>query len=91
MWQKNIDPENSAHTAYYQSALDRLRKVGPATPFTLPAEAVLKKVIHALESPRPKVRYPVTVPTYLFGALRRILTSRGMDRLLLKISGDGRR
>jgi NAD(P)-dependent dehydrogenase (short-subunit alcohol dehydrogenase family) len=91
MWQKNIDPENSAHTAYYQSALDRLRKVGPATPFTLPAEAVLKKVIHALESPRPKVRYPVTVPTYLFGALRRILTSRGMDRLLLKVSGDGRR
>jgi NAD(P)-dependent dehydrogenase (short-subunit alcohol dehydrogenase family) len=91
MWQKNIDPENSAHTAYYQSALDRLRKVGPATPFTLPADAVLKKVIHALESPRPKVRYPVTVPTYLFGALRRILTSRGMDRLLLKVSGDGRR
>ncbi|MEJ2622468.1 MAG: SDR family oxidoreductase [Candidatus Thiodiazotropha sp.] len=91
MWQKNIDPEKSAHRAYYQSAVDRLRKVGPATPFTLPAEAVLKKVTHALESPRPKVRYPITVPTYLFGALRRVLTSRGMDRLLLKVSGDGRR
>jgi NAD(P)-dependent dehydrogenase (short-subunit alcohol dehydrogenase family) len=91
MWQKNIDPETSVHRAYYQSTLNRLRKEGPATPFTLPPEAVLKKVIHALESPRPKVRYPVTLPTYLFGALRRVLTSRGMDRILLKVSGDGKR
>ncbi|MCG7867176.1 MAG: SDR family NAD(P)-dependent oxidoreductase, partial [Candidatus Thiodiazotropha taylori] len=51
MWQKNIDPESSVHRVYYQSTLERLRKQGAATPFTLPAEAVLKKVIHALESP----------------------------------------
>ncbi|MCG7915001.1 MAG: SDR family oxidoreductase [Candidatus Thiodiazotropha weberae] len=91
MWQKNIDPERSAHRVYYQSMLQRLRKQGAATPFTLPAEAVLKKVIHALESPKPKVRYPVTFPTYLFGMLRRVLTSRGMDRVLLKISASGKR
>ncbi|MCG7869286.1 MAG: short-chain dehydrogenase, partial [Candidatus Thiodiazotropha taylori] len=70
---------------------ERLRKQGAATPFTLPAEAVLKKVIHALESPKPKIRYPVTFPTYLFGMLRRLLTSRGMDRVLLKVSASGKR
>ncbi|MEW8351475.1 MAG: SDR family oxidoreductase, partial [Candidatus Thiodiazotropha taylori] len=86
MWQKNIDPESSVHRIYYQSTLERLRKQGAATPFTLPAEAVLKKVIHALESRRPKIRYPVTFPTYLFGMLRRLLTSQGMDRVLLKVS-----
>ncbi|MCG8036797.1 MAG: short-chain dehydrogenase, partial [Candidatus Thiodiazotropha taylori] len=46
---------------------------------------------HALESPRPKIRYPVTFPTYLFGMLRRLLTSRGMDRVLLKVSASGKR
>lgn len=91
MWQKNIDPESSVHRVYYQSTLERLRKQGAATPFTLPAEAVLKKVIHALESRRPKIRYPVTFPTYLFGMLRRLLTSQGMDRVLLKVSASGKR
>ncbi|MCG8040908.1 MAG: SDR family oxidoreductase [Candidatus Thiodiazotropha taylori] len=91
MWQKNIDPESSVHRIYYQSTLERLRKQGAATPFTLPAEAVLKKVLHALESRRPKIRYPVTFPTYLFGMLRRLLTSQGMDRVLLKVSASGKR
>ncbi|MCG8052227.1 MAG: SDR family oxidoreductase [Candidatus Thiodiazotropha endolucinida] len=91
MWQKNIDPESSVHRIYYQSTLERLRKQGAATPFTLPAEAVLKKVIHALESRRPKIRYPVTFPTYLFGMLRRLLTSQGMDLVLLKVSASGKR
>ena len=56
-------------------------------PFTLPPEAVLKRVIHALEAEKPKPRYYVTVPTYLFGFLKRILTTRALDMLLAK-SGD---
>ncbi|MES9981483.1 MAG: SDR family NAD(P)-dependent oxidoreductase, partial [Candidatus Thiodiazotropha sp. 6PLUC5] len=91
MWQKNIDPEESAHKAHYQAMLARLKKKGPATPFTLPPEAVLKRVIHALESRSAKVRYSVTFPTYLFGLLRRILTSRGMDRALLKLTRSAKR
>ena len=51
-------------------------------PFTLPPDAVLKKVIHALESKRPKARYPVTFPTYLFATLKRILPTRVLDRML---------
>ncbi|MEJ2693056.1 MAG: SDR family oxidoreductase [Candidatus Thiodiazotropha sp.] len=89
-WRENIDSEDSYHRAHYQAMLERLEKEGPAMPFTLPPEAVLKRVIHALESPRPKPRYPVTFPTYLFTLLSRLLTNRGMDRVLLKVSRQGR-
>ncbi len=89
-WREHIDPENSFHRAHYQSMLSRLEKAGPAQPFTLPPEAVLAKVVHALESPRPKPRYPVTFPSHLFWFLRRVLTNRGMDRVLLRVSGQGR-
>lgn len=86
LYQKNIDKQHSAHRAIYEGMEKRLTKVGPAQPFTLPPEAVLKKVIHALESSRPKARYRVTVPTYVLGTLRRVLTSRGMDGLMRVLS-----
>ncbi len=86
MFQQNIDREDSPHRDYYRGVETRLAKQGHAQPFTLPPEAVLKKVIHALESPRPKARYYVTVPTYLFGYARRLLSSRLLDKILLKVS-----
>ncbi len=86
-----IDTEQSAHRQQYQSMIDRLNKEGPAAPFTLGPEAVLAKVIHALESPRPRIRYYVTVPTYLFGYLKRLLSFRMMDRILIKAGGGGKR
>ena len=86
-----INIDNSAHKSQYESMLSRLNKKGPAAPFTLPPEAVLKRVIHALESPRPKIRYYVTLPTYLFAYLKRILSHRMMDRILIKASGAGKR
>ena len=50
MFQRNVDARNSVHRAAYEAMEKRLAKPGPAAPFTLPPEAVLKKVIHALES-----------------------------------------
>jgi len=89
--ERHIDIEHSVHAERYRNQLARLKKPGPAAPFTLPPEAVLKRVVHALESPRPRARYPVTVPTYLFGILRRLLPTRWMDRVLLAASGGGKR
>jgi len=86
-----VDAEHSPHREAYARAEARLLKEGPAQPFTLPPEAVLKPLVHALESPRPRPRYYVTVPTRLLGGLRRVLTSRGLDRLLTKVSGGGTR
>ncbi len=89
--QQHIDIENSVHRETYLGVLERLNKKGPAAPFTLPPEAVLKRVIYALESKKPKPRYYVTFPTYLFGFLKRILSHRQLDYLLAKAGGEGKR
>ena len=82
---ENINIESSAHRDHYKKTVKRLEKEGSAVPFTLPADAVLKKVIHALESPRPKARYYVTFPTYLFGTLKRLLPTKWLDKVLRKV------
>jgi len=87
---QHIDIENSVHREKYLGVLERLNKEGPAAPFTLPPEAVLKHVIYALESKKPKPRYYVTFPTYLFGFLKRLLSARQMDRILGKAGNDGK-
>jgi NAD(P)-dependent dehydrogenase (short-subunit alcohol dehydrogenase family) len=84
-YQKNIDSKNSVHKETYLAMEARLQKEGPAAPFTLPADAVVDKVIHAMQSKRPKIRYYVTFPTYLFGFLKRILPASWLDYLLGKV------
>lgn len=90
-FRRHIDVAASVHRAAYEAQLARLEHPGPAAPFTLPSAAVVDKLIHALESRRPRPRYYVTVPTHLIGHARRLLTTRGLDRLLTRISGGGRR
>ncbi len=89
-FEAHIDVQNSAHKNAYEGLEARLRKEGAAAPFTLGPEAVLRKVIHALESPKPKIRYYVTFPTHLFGFLRRALPARLLDRVLQRTGGGGR-
>ncbi len=84
-YRENIDVHSSAFQEIYRRMENRLTKKGPAAPFTLPPEAVLNKVLHALESPHPKVRYYVTFPTYLFATLRRLLPHAILDRVLTRI------
>ncbi|MEE4376372.1 MAG: SDR family oxidoreductase [Candidatus Competibacteraceae bacterium] len=91
-YQRNIDKTSSVHLEKYEAMERRLTVQGPAAPFTLLPEAVLKRVIHALESSRPRIRYSVTVPTYLFAALRRLLPYRVLDGLLRRAaSTEGQR
>jgi len=85
----NIDRAHSAHREYYARVEQRLGGARPL-PFTLPPEAVLKKVTHALEARRPKIRYAVTFPTYLFAVLRRVLPHRWLDVVLRNVSGGGK-
>lgn len=85
-YKSTIEPERSPFRETYRAMEKRLLKKGPAAPFTLPPEAVLKKVIHALEAPRPRPRYYVTFPTHLFGTLRRILPHSSLDWVLRRVS-----
>lgn len=55
---------------------------GIAKRFTLPPEAVLPKLHHALENPRPKLRYPVTLIAHGLSLLRRLLPGRCLDNVL---------
>jgi NAD(P)-dependent dehydrogenase (short-subunit alcohol dehydrogenase family) len=87
-YQQHINKAQSAHSATYSAMEKRLTKKGPAAPFTLPADAVVKKVIHALESKRPQIRYYVTFPTYLLATLKRLLPHRALDWFLIKVSND---
>ena len=80
-----IDWENSVRREQYASLRGRLydKKTKKDT-FELGPEAVTAKLIHALESRRPKARYFVTTPTYIMGMARRILPTRMLDWLITK-------
>ncbi len=83
--ERHIDFSQSRHKLRYEEALSRLSKEGAASKFTLMPEIVVDKLIHSLESNRPKARYYVTFPTYLFAFLRHFLSVRQMDNLLIKV------
>jgi len=84
-FQQHIDVKNSVHRDRYHKMVERFEAIGNVQPFTLPADAVLNRVVHALESKRPKIRYPVTFPTYLFGWLKRVMSHRMLDRILRRV------
>ena len=82
-FEKHIDWQSSARRAQYEnSLLKRLYADTGKDAFELPASAVTKKLIHAIEASRPRPRYYVTTPTYIMGAARRLLPTRGLDWLI---------
>ncbi|WP_179381559.1 SDR family oxidoreductase [Jannaschia marina] len=76
-----IDWKASVRRADYERLMDRLYRDETAR-FELPASAVTKALVHAIESPRPRARYRVTVPTTLATALKRTLPTRAFDRIV---------
>jgi NAD(P)-dependent dehydrogenase (short-subunit alcohol dehydrogenase family) len=92
-FKENIDIENSAHTRVYESVEKRLSAKQDSTvseekdaPFTLGPDAVYRAFMHSIQSKSPKAHYYVTFPTYLFGYLKRILPTKWLDKILIKIS-----
>jgi NAD(P)-dependent dehydrogenase (short-subunit alcohol dehydrogenase family) len=79
-----IDWEHSARAGEYRSLRDRLYTSSGPDRFELPARAVTAKLVHALESTRPKARYFVTTPTYLMNIARRMLPTAALDWLIAK-------
>ncbi|MBC8951716.1 SDR family oxidoreductase [Xenorhabdus sp. PB62.4] len=53
-----------------------------ASRFTLMPEDVVSKLIHALESPNPKLRYSVTLLTHVVKVSRRILPEKWLDKIV---------
>jgi len=91
LYQQNIDRDHSVHRERYLGMENRLTKPGPTAPFTLQPEAVVAKLRHALASPRPRVRYYVTVPTRFFAILRMLLPYCALDWVLSRAAGHENR
>ena len=89
-FKKNIDTENSAHRESYVEQLSRMEgsRQTSAGRFRLGPEAVLAKLIHAVESDRPKARYYVTTPTHLMAGLKRALPQRLLDPIVAHFSDN---
>ena len=85
-FEKWIDWENAPRAEQYREELTmRLYTRRGRDPFELPASAVTKKLIHALEAHAPKPRYYVTLPTYFMGISKRLLPTRSLDWLIDRI------
>lgn len=81
-----VDVDGSVHSVEYQSQLARMKGTRRPSRFKLGPEAVTRALLHALESPRPKVRYSVTLLTTAASVMKRFLPARVMDRLIARNS-----
>jgi NAD(P)-dependent dehydrogenase (short-subunit alcohol dehydrogenase family) len=77
-YRANIDLESSPHADIYQRRIAAM-EAGGSRRFKLEPEAVVEKLVHALESKRPKPRYRVTLPTHMVALGRRLLSTRMLD------------
>lgn len=83
---KRIDSSNSHFKRQYEVMLTSYKTAKSNSAFTKSTEAVISKLVHAIESSRPKAKYPVTFPAHLFIFLKRILPTRLLDRVFALIS-----
>jgi NAD(P)-dependent dehydrogenase (short-subunit alcohol dehydrogenase family) len=83
---KKIDLEHSHFHQRYKHMLGAFRQRKSDSMFTKSTAVVIKKLIHAIESSKPKAKYPVTLPTYFFIILKRLLSVRMLDSVITYIS-----
>lgn len=83
---KKINIEHSHFQGQYQKMLTSFRQQKTDSIFTKGTDAVIKKLIKAVETTTPKAKYPVTFPSHAFALLKRLLSVKMLDRLLAYIS-----
>jgi short-subunit dehydrogenase len=79
-----VDIERSAHRETYLARLAAMEQGGKST-FKLEPEAVAWKLVHAVESPRPRRRYAVTIPTHIAAVSKRLLPASISDWIAQRI------
>ncbi len=85
-FEENIDASKSRFKDEYETeVLRRKENKEEKDPFTRDADAVIEKVILALEKKRPAPRYYITSATVVLATLKRLLPTAWLDRLLKKI------
>ncbi|GAB5448828.1 SDR family NAD(P)-dependent oxidoreductase [Gymnodinialimonas sp.] len=85
-FEKWIDWEASANPGAYKRELLRhlYEDMGPA-PFQREPDAVVKRLIHAIEAPNPRPRYHITPAVHIAEGLRRALPQRMVDAIAARL------
>jgi NAD(P)-dependent dehydrogenase (short-subunit alcohol dehydrogenase family) len=83
-FKQDVDIEASPHREAYRRRLAEMEAGGKGR-FKLGPEAVVAKLIQALESPKPKARYRVGVGTQGANVLKRVLPARWLDRIMARM------
>lgn len=82
-FEKWVDRKNTHRKDIYEAMLAKRRaSVGKKDFSELPSSAVTAKLIHALESSRPRPRYYVTLSTHFANIMRRALPTRVLDLIM---------
>ncbi|KTD73249.1 SDR family NAD(P)-dependent oxidoreductase [Legionella tucsonensis] len=82
----NIDIRNSYFSKQYERMLKTFKQKKTDSIFTQKTDAVTHRLIHAIESQRPKAKYPVTFPAYFMLFLKWILSTKMLDKFFLLVS-----
>ncbi|MDJ1008876.1 MAG: SDR family NAD(P)-dependent oxidoreductase [Paracoccaceae bacterium] len=86
-FQRLIDWEASARADEYREVLiERWRGTNPNARLEVPASHVTAKIVHAVESPRPRARYRVTKLAQASYILKRLLPTRAADALIRRLA-----
>ncbi|WP_373028380.1 SDR family NAD(P)-dependent oxidoreductase [Sulfurovum sp.] len=80
---ENVDIEHSLFKEEYLRSMEGITK---KVPFKEDATSVASIVHKIILADKPKPRYYITKATYLLGYLKRILSTRLLDKILIKIS-----
>lgn len=80
-----IDIDASRHAAYYRDTFMAKRASNKPVAFEGTADHVVKKLIHAIEAPRPRTRYFITPHAYVAAVLTRILPDRMQDWIVARL------
>ncbi|MEZ5854739.1 MAG: SDR family NAD(P)-dependent oxidoreductase [Hyphomicrobiaceae bacterium] len=79
-----IEMQRSPHRESYERRLKQMQS-GQGSPFKLGPEAVVDRLVHALEARRPKARYRIGIMTKGAYVLKRLLPDALLDRVVSRM------
>ena len=85
-FEANVDAEKSVFSAVYDEEVRKRKQTKEEKDFfTRDPDAVIEKVLLALEKQHPAPRYHITGATRIMGGLKRLLPTAWLDKVLLRI------
>ena len=84
-YQHNLQHQHSVYVDKYRQLESNYFDTSKQQKLMASPESMVKKLIHALESPHPKAHYYIGLPAQLFAFLHRILPDSIMDWVIRRV------